>query len=391
MNNLSENIRERERERELKTTPTTTITLDDVRKELKITGSISLNDTKVRELAKKPSGIISMADLRGRTLITTIHKKVLVFYSYKPNSQGEDIEEYPRFIFPVEHFVNGVVRIIEFTSNGSHNLFDQCSLNIKNPEQVINLDYEYGGLEGAKQKFKFEIPDSNNNPLKDSYVWISQTGGYYDDWGNPDIGPEWVEETTGYKLAMELEADFDSPTDFKFYSPEKMRFLFSGGKYKFVENGKEYIFRGFVFNDPEKLFTCIEPIKHFNIDNTQEESYPGTPNFKIIYTPDEIMKFNLQNTLLYFGFWEGNMPSSYFGNVTGVLAFNNNINTNDYYLYDAYWEDIYGGTGTQDDIEFLKHEENCYIGKMKNAYNFADSDINNEGLYQVELSIYNNI
>lgn len=374
-----------------RTTPTSTITMDDIRKELKITGTISLNDAKVRELAKKPNGMISMADLRGRTLITTIHKKVLVFYSYKPNSQGEDIEEYPRFIFPVEHFINGVVRITEFTSNGSYHLFDQCSLNIENPEQVIDLDYEYGGLEGAKQKFKFEIPDSNNNPLKNSYVWITQTGGYYEDWGN-DAGPEWIEETTGYKLVMELEADFDAPTDFtsSAISSQAMGFLYSGGKYKFVENEKEYIFRGFVFNDPEELFTCIEPIKHFNIDNIQEESYPRTPNFKIIYTPDEIIKFNLQDTLLYFGFWEKNRPSS-FGNVTSVLAFNNEINTNDYYLYDAYWEDIYGGSGTQDDIEFLKHEENCYIGKIENLYGFSNSDINNEGLYQVQFTIYNNI
>lgn len=42
------------------------ITMDNVRTELKKTGTISLNDSDVRKLAKIESGTISMNDLRGK-------------------------------------------------------------------------------------------------------------------------------------------------------------------------------------------------------------------------------------------------------------------------------------------------------------------------------------
>lgn len=50
------------------TTPTGTITLADVATELGVSSSgINLNQTNVRKLAEKPSGIISLNDLRGKS------------------------------------------------------------------------------------------------------------------------------------------------------------------------------------------------------------------------------------------------------------------------------------------------------------------------------------
>ena len=45
---------------------TRSISMEQVRTELKRTGTISLNDTDVRKLAGRTSGTISMADLRGK-------------------------------------------------------------------------------------------------------------------------------------------------------------------------------------------------------------------------------------------------------------------------------------------------------------------------------------
>jgi len=58
------------------TTPTGTISINDVRNELGISGTTSLNDSDVRGLAGKSSGQISMNDLRGKT------KTLLVAFSY---------------------------------------------------------------------------------------------------------------------------------------------------------------------------------------------------------------------------------------------------------------------------------------------------------------------
>jgi hypothetical protein len=52
------------------TTPTGTIGMSDVMTELGISGVTALNDTDVRALAEKASGIISMDDLRGKSTST---------------------------------------------------------------------------------------------------------------------------------------------------------------------------------------------------------------------------------------------------------------------------------------------------------------------------------
>jgi hypothetical protein len=57
-------------------TPTGTIGMNNVMTELGISGVTSLGDADVRALAGKPSGIISMNDLRGKSNITTTNHVV---------------------------------------------------------------------------------------------------------------------------------------------------------------------------------------------------------------------------------------------------------------------------------------------------------------------------
>lgn len=59
--------------------PTGTISMSDVNAELKrpATQTISLNDGQVRQLAGRPSGAISMSDLRGKSFTKSVN--VVVF------------------------------------------------------------------------------------------------------------------------------------------------------------------------------------------------------------------------------------------------------------------------------------------------------------------------
>jgi len=82
------------------TTPTGQISLSDVNVELgkNATDAITLNDTKVRCLAGKPSGVISLNDLKGKTFIvfnfTTFYSEfnrggpVLAEWSFASNGVG---------------------------------------------------------------------------------------------------------------------------------------------------------------------------------------------------------------------------------------------------------------------------------------------------------------
>lgn len=57
---------------------TGSISMDQVRIELGLSGAISLNQANVRTLAGKPSGTISMSDLRGKSAIVTVTAQALV-------------------------------------------------------------------------------------------------------------------------------------------------------------------------------------------------------------------------------------------------------------------------------------------------------------------------
>jgi hypothetical protein len=52
---------------------TGSISMDQVRVELGVTGAISLQDGLVRDLAGRPTGSVSLSDLRGKTAFGTTH------------------------------------------------------------------------------------------------------------------------------------------------------------------------------------------------------------------------------------------------------------------------------------------------------------------------------
>jgi hypothetical protein len=64
------------------------ISMDQVRIELGVTGVISLNDSRVRDMAGRPSGFLSLSDLRGKSSFATTHI-VSVVQCYN-NARGYD-------------------------------------------------------------------------------------------------------------------------------------------------------------------------------------------------------------------------------------------------------------------------------------------------------------
>ncbi|MGL5717215.1 MAG: hypothetical protein ACRCX2_29660 [Paraclostridium sp.] len=75
-------------------TPTGTISLNDVRNELKISGQIDMNNAAVRKLANKTSGTISLNDLKGKsnTVVGNITLKGNV--SYRHSGSGTSSATY---------------------------------------------------------------------------------------------------------------------------------------------------------------------------------------------------------------------------------------------------------------------------------------------------------
>ena len=73
------------------------ISMDDIRKELKKSGTINLNDNNVRKLANKPSGPISLKDFYGKSNIEVILDR---YISYSRDSDDyyifreEDVSGY---------------------------------------------------------------------------------------------------------------------------------------------------------------------------------------------------------------------------------------------------------------------------------------------------------
>lgn len=66
------------------------ISFDDIRKELKKSGEISMNDSNVRKLAKKETGEISMKDFYGKSNIKAV-TFLLRYLSH--GTYGQDITE----------------------------------------------------------------------------------------------------------------------------------------------------------------------------------------------------------------------------------------------------------------------------------------------------------
>lgn len=122
-----------------KVIPMNPVSFDDIRKELGITGAVSLNDPKVRELAGRLSGEISLNDLRGKAASTA-------FTAFKFRFMG---------------IQNSKVTCIEIF-NAKHQL-----LFTSNEHSPVDIDISLSAKE-----FVYSIPDSYRESLKNNMAYI---------------------------------------------------------------------------------------------------------------------------------------------------------------------------------------------------------------------------
>ena len=134
------------------------ISMDDIRKELNKSGTISLNDSDVRKLANKPSGPISLKDFYGKSNIEVILDK---YISYSRDSDDyyifheEDvsgynvIDKYYFSILAVNHIRFDIQMNFDEDIRGllGKDIYVSFILNdMKTPEfifKVIEVDYTY--------------------------------------------------------------------------------------------------------------------------------------------------------------------------------------------------------------------------------------------------------
>lgn len=135
-----------------------TISMDDIRKELKKSGTINLNDSDVRKLANKPSGPISLKDFYGKSNIEVILDRYISYlrdqddyYIFREEdvSGYEVIDKYGfsvlavnRIRFDAEmNFREGIKELL------GKNIYVSFILNdVKTPEfifKVVEVDYTY--------------------------------------------------------------------------------------------------------------------------------------------------------------------------------------------------------------------------------------------------------
>lgn len=134
------------------------ISMDDIRKELSKSGTISLNDSDVRKLANKPSGPISLKDFYGKSNIEVILDRYISYlrdqddyYIFREEdvSGYEVIDKYDfsvlavnRIRFDAEmNFREGIKELL------GKNIYVSFILNdMKTPEfifKVVEVDYTY--------------------------------------------------------------------------------------------------------------------------------------------------------------------------------------------------------------------------------------------------------
>lgn len=134
------------------------ISMDDIRKELSKSGTISLNDSDVRKLANKPSGHISLKDFYGKSNIEVILDRYISYlrdqddyYIFREEdvSGYEVIDKYGfsvlavnRIRFDAEmNFREGIKELL------GKNIYVSFILNdVKTPEfifKVVEVDYTY--------------------------------------------------------------------------------------------------------------------------------------------------------------------------------------------------------------------------------------------------------
>ena len=142
------------------------ISMDDIRKELSKSGTISLNDSDVRKLANKPSGPISLKDFYGKSNIEVILDRYISYlrdqddyYIFREEdvSGYEVIDKYDFSVLAVNsisfyaemNFREGIKELL------GKNIYVSFILNdMKTPEftfEVIETDYTYHTVITSKE------------------------------------------------------------------------------------------------------------------------------------------------------------------------------------------------------------------------------------------------
>ena len=134
------------------------ISMDDIRKELKKSGTINLNDSDVRELAKKPSGPISLKDFYGKSNIEVILDRYIsysrdsddYYIFYEEDVSGYNvIDKYGFSVLAVNHIRFDIQMDFDEDIRGllGKDIYVSFVLNnTKTPEfifKVIEINYTY--------------------------------------------------------------------------------------------------------------------------------------------------------------------------------------------------------------------------------------------------------
>lgn len=182
---------------------TGSISMEQVRTELKRTGAISLNDPDVRKLAGKPNGIISMNDLRGKSLEILIHKTILFSETSQKNNYPSEVhwEENHNLNMPKQKFKNGYIIFVQGQS--SYHIWDTyADIYKNNGEKLCSLDINdlqvsENSLFIGHKIFVGDSSDSSIFPLKlKCYGELVD----FDEYGVP--------QPVFYDVVLHLEADF---------------------------------------------------------------------------------------------------------------------------------------------------------------------------------------
>ncbi|MGL5316357.1 MAG: hypothetical protein ACRC92_24085 [Peptostreptococcaceae bacterium] len=157
-----------------KVIPMNPVSFDDIRKELNISGVVSLNDSRVRTLAGKPSGLISLSDLRGKAAysgftalkfrlleiqkstiigIDIYNSKHQILYASSDHDGQLDIPvgSYPRYTYGIpesyrEMLKNNMSYVMLKHASGA-NYYVQLFLIINDKDVEVSSNiYAYGGM-----------------------------------------------------------------------------------------------------------------------------------------------------------------------------------------------------------------------------------------------------
>lgn len=131
--------------------PTTgPISLGQVRTELKKTGTISLGNVDVRNLANKNSGVIKMSDLRGKT------------FMYKTTAANSGYK-----------YFEGSTPIITFPIEINADVFTTINVGI-NSNHAARYSYDYSGTSKCDN---WQSVGSIKTPVNNNYTDSSDSGG----------------------------------------------------------------------------------------------------------------------------------------------------------------------------------------------------------------------